>query len=335
MDSAKAKLREFIDFIDVYKKLWKTRSRGRTMPQRQALFWLHMHNKRCLQAETAEVMISRFTRGKQLNAEYLDMKKSICLPRSQSSFKTREELDEDRMKAAELWNEAQQEMTKLAVQVCITNQITTQKMTDFSVIFAATPEGGLGFQGRLPWRIPRDMDFFKKMTMRGSLTNIVIMGRKTWLSIPQKFRPLPGRINIVVSTTLEGNDGCLVALNFLDALKISSHLVQSGAVGSVFVCGGASIYKEALQSPYCKEIIQTAVVKTKPADGMAMEADVFMDKIDTSKWEVVYASEKHEKEKNPDGKSEYTIQFFRWTPINKDKDTHEEKEETGKRRKID
>lgn len=77
-------------------------------------------------------------------------------------------------------------------------------------ILACTHDGGIGLNGKLPWRLKEDMKLFKKITTtiqnpndkeKGKL-NAVIMGRKTWESIPMKFRPLPNRINIILSKTI-------------------------------------------------------------------------------------------------------------------------------------
>lgn len=79
-------------------------------------------------------------------------------------------------------------------------------MTQFALIVAATEELGIGLKSSLPWRIPKDMAFFKQVTTavpeglkKPHAQNAVIMGRVTWESIPPKFRPLDNRYNIVVS----------------------------------------------------------------------------------------------------------------------------------------
>lgn len=79
----------------------------------------------------------------------------------------------------------------------------TAFMRPFIVIVAATAGSlGIGRHGKLPWHLPLDMEHFKQltsMTTRANRMNAVIMGRKTWQSIPEKFRPLKNRLNVVLS----------------------------------------------------------------------------------------------------------------------------------------
>ena len=76
-------------------------------------------------------------------------------------------------------------------------------MRNFSLIVAATiPEFGIGFNGTIPWRVAEDLKFFKETTSSTNdrnKKNAVIMGRKTWESIPPKYRPLKDRFNIVLT----------------------------------------------------------------------------------------------------------------------------------------
>ena len=75
-------------------------------------------------------------------------------------------------------------------------------MTRLTLIVAATRSNGIGQGGQLPWRLAKEMAYFKRVTTsapEGSM-NAVVMGRNTWESIPQKFRPLNKRLNIVVSS---------------------------------------------------------------------------------------------------------------------------------------
>tara|TARA_B110000263_G_C15297112_1_gene506091 strand:+ start:342 stop:821 length:480 start_codon:yes stop_codon:yes gene_type:complete len=102
---------------------------------------------------------------------------------------------------------------------------------EINLIWAQNFDGGIGKNGELPWHISEDLKNFKKIT----LNSIIIMGRKTWDSLP--FKPLPNRRNIVLSRKKIKNvevyhniDECL------DALK-------KEAISKLFVIGGASIYK--------------------------------------------------------------------------------------------
>ena len=95
------------------------------------------------------------------------------------------------------------------------------------VVVAATPEWGIGAGGTLPWRLPGDMAFFKALTTktRGQgAVNAVILGRSTWDSLPPKFRPLPGRLNVVVSSSgkLQPHSASSVSA-LLPSLPVSTH----------------------------------------------------------------------------------------------------------------
>lgn len=75
-------------------------------------------------------------------------------------------------------------------------------MRKFDLVVAATKKLGIGLNGTIPWRLKEDMNYFRKITTDtkdSSKKNVCIMGRKTYLSIPEKFRPLPNRFNIVIS----------------------------------------------------------------------------------------------------------------------------------------
>ena len=72
-----------------------------------------------------------------------------------------------------------------------------------AIVVAVTPEGGIGMGGKLPWSLRTDMDFFRdttKATRALGAKNAVIMGKRTWASIPPKFRPLKDRLNVVLSS---------------------------------------------------------------------------------------------------------------------------------------
>ena len=105
-------------------------------------------------------------------------------------------------------------------------------------LIAACARGGvIGIENRLPWHLPEDMKFFREAT-RGKP---VIMGRKTWESLPDAFRPLPGRLNIVVSRNPDFHAaGGTVVGSLADALT------AAGDAETAFVIGGAELYRQAL-----------------------------------------------------------------------------------------
>jgi dihydrofolate reductase len=109
------------------------------------------------------------------------------------------------------------------------------------LILARASNGVIGKDGALPWHLPEDLAHFKRTTLGCP----VIMGRKTWDSLPPRFRPLPGRTNVVV--TRQDNwsqNGALRAQNVRDALFICEQLQP--APQHVWVIGGAQMYEEAL-----------------------------------------------------------------------------------------
>ena len=91
------------------------------------------------------------------------------------------------------------------VQACATPAASPP---DFQIVVAATKQRGIGRDGSMPWRLPSDMAYFKRVTTEreddSARQNAVLMGRKTWDSIPAKFRPLRDRINVVISGCGDG-----------------------------------------------------------------------------------------------------------------------------------
>jgi dihydrofolate reductase len=115
-----------------------------------------------------------------------------------------------------------------------------------AIVVAYGTNRGIGYRGRLPWRLPGDLRRFRELTLGGT----VLMGRKTYESLPDAYRPLPGRRNVVVSATagfapagVEVHDSIEVAL---------------GAGGEdCFVIGGGSIYEQTL--PLVQRVYATVV----------------------------------------------------------------------------
>jgi dihydrofolate reductase len=131
----------------------------------------------------------------------------------------------------------------------------------FDVVVAHDLNRGIGINNALPWHCPPDMAHFKTLTTATShAENTVIMGRHTWASIPETFRPLPNRTNIVLSTTLDALPGATVARSLNDALAMAN------PTSTVFVIGGAMLYEEALSHPNCGTLHVTMMYKRFDCD---------------------------------------------------------------------
>ena len=108
-----------------------------------------------------------------------------------------------------------------------------------AMIVAMDEDGCIGHQGDLPWRLKSDMQRFKSLTEADGF-NAVIMGRKTWDSLPDSFRPLPERINIVMSRDINWtHDEAEVALYHGRAIEIA----YAEGCDECWVIGGAQIYE--------------------------------------------------------------------------------------------
>lgn len=160
----------------------------------------------------------------------------------------------------------------------------------FQIVVAATKEMGIGKDGKLPWKLPSDMKFFKEITSVTSVTlkkNAVIMGRKTWESIPGQFRPLTGRLNVVLSRS--GSFDIATAENVVmcgslgSALEMLAAPPYSMSIETVFVIGGGQIYREALCSPNCDAIHITEIEN-------AFECETFITPVDASVFRPWYSS---------------------------------------------
>ncbi len=140
-------------------------------------------------------------------------------------------------------------------------------MIPFSLIVAVDINLGIGKSGSLPWHLPADLKYFKKVTTHSSApgqVNAVIMGRKTWESIPLQFRPLPQRFNVVISRQHDFPvpPGTLHAASLQKALQS----VEKENVREIFVIGGAQVFQEAVLNPGCQKIYLTRIEKEFSCD---------------------------------------------------------------------
>ncbi|MBK9071281.1 MAG: dihydrofolate reductase [Myxococcales bacterium] len=138
---------------------------------------------------------------------------------------------------------------------------------DFACVVAMDAARGIGRHGDLPWPpLKGDLQHFARLTTTASpgRMNAVIMGRKTWASLPDKYRPLPRRHNVVISRQPQLlPPGTLAATSLPDALAKAAGLPTCD---QIFVVGGGQIYAEAVTHPRCQHIYLTEIDATYDCD---------------------------------------------------------------------
>jgi len=137
-----------------------------------------------------------------------------------------------------------------------------------SLIVAVARNGVIGRDGGLAWKISDDLKLFKQVTSG----HPVIMGRKTYESIG---KPLPNRVNIVVSRSMEDSEGVIAARSVEQAILKAKAAAQSLGVDEIFVIGGQALYEKTLAA--ADRIYLTAV-------DAEVEGDVRFPPIDDSQW---------------------------------------------------
>ena len=145
--------------------------------------------------------------------------------------------------------------------------------TTLTVIAAVASNGVIGSANRLPWQLPEDLRHFKELTSG----HAVIMGRKTWESLPPNFRPLPNRTNIVVT-----RDAAYRAAGAAVAASLPAAIAAAGA-GHAFVIGGAELYAQAL--PLADRLELTEI-------DASFAGDAFFPDFDRGAWHEL-ARERH------------------------------------------
>jgi dihydrofolate reductase/thymidylate synthase len=171
----------------------------------------------------------------------------------------------------------------------------------FAIISAFTKGNrGIGFENRLPWKIKEDMDWFKKITTQRYEQypdgNSVIMGRKTWDSLPKKFKPLPDRYNFILTRSILDTSKNDPSVNVFAEQDDPEHnnttyINQFGFVThncfvsthnlklKHFVIGGQQLYEQAIDRPECDELYLTEIDESVYNGGKAIQCDAFFPQI--------------------------------------------------------
>ena len=152
-----------------------------------------------------------------------------------------------------------------------------------SLIAALSENRVIGKNNDLPWRLPDDMKYFMETTSG----HYVIMGRKNYQSLPEKFRPLPNRTNIVITRSSDFSaPGCQVVHTLVDALEIARQANQK----EIFIIGGAEIY--ALSLPHAHRLYLTEI-KAEVA------GDTYFPNVNLTEWKELSRSQHSTDNKHP------------------------------------
>jgi dihydrofolate reductase len=137
-------------------------------------------------------------------------------------------------------------------------------MKNFNIIAACDQNFGIGKDNQLPWRLRSELQYFQDTTANST----VIMGRKTWDSLPPKSKPLGNRQNIVISRTqdLLLPEGVLLACSLEEALGLADS-------ENIFVIGGGQLYAESINHPDCSKVYLTQIQSV-------FDCDAFFPKVE-------------------------------------------------------
>lgn len=146
------------------------------------------------------------------------------------------------------------------MNLLLLTRMATVKTPKISLIVATLlPDLGIGFKGQLPWSLKQEMKYFRKLTtttVNSNKKNAVIMGRKTYHSIPPRFRPLKGRLNIVLTRNKDKlAEEMKSELDENTNLKVSSSLphtlemlkTSEDSIEEIFIIGGAELYNQVMK----------------------------------------------------------------------------------------
>jgi dihydrofolate reductase len=151
---------------------------------------------------------------------------------------------------------------------------------NYNLIVALCKNGGIGIDGKLPWSIKEDMQYFTKQT-KGNGNNAVIMGKNTWLSLPNKY--LPGRDNFIISSKMiidEIMDDGHRMKTFKNLDEVNTFCKSSANYDTIWIIGGAMLYKECLERNFINKCYITSI-------DYDYKCDTFFNYSDKNKWDLI------------------------------------------------
>lgn len=161
-----------------------------------------------------------------------------------------------------------------------------------SIIVAVAENGAIGKDNKLIWNLPADMKFFREKTVG----HFIITGRKNYESIPEKFRPLPNRTNIIITRQKDYHAPGTIIVSSVEAAL--DYARRHSDKEEVFIIGGAEIFNQVM--PEVDRVYLTRVHHH-------FEGDVFFRDLSGEEWKLVYS-----KRFEPDEKNKYAHTFETW-----------------------
>lgn len=156
-------------------------------------------------------------------------------------------------------------------------------MRPVNLICAFCENYGIGVNGDLPWRLKKEMEHFNKATSKTKnvdYKNATIMGRKTWESIPKKFKPLKGRLNVVITSRPENFTEQLAFNSVQSAINELQDVSKHPDIESLWIIGGYGVYKEAIDKDLCNRLYLTQVNRH-------FECDTFFPQFPKDNYKIV------------------------------------------------
>ena len=165
------------------------------------------------------------------------------------------------------------------------------------LIVATSENNVIGIKNDLPWHLPDDMSYFKKITTN----SVVIMGRNNYLSIPDRFRPLKNRTNIILTTKPDFSPkDCLIA----NSLEAGIELGKKEKRTDIFIICGGMVYKYAIENDLVDIIFLTRI-------HAHIKGDTFFPNIDMINWKEI-----NSRFQDKDVKHKFSFTFFKYEKCN-------------------